>query len=258
MTEPAVLVTGASRGIGEAIYRRFARDGHRVIGTYHSNADRAGRVSEEAGQAAMLQVDLAQEQSLARMLERLEGEPLRAIVHNAGTIDFEDFAAFDMAIWRRSFAVHCDAALRMATALQHAIVGDGAIVNIASTDAFLAGFDTLSYAASKAALVSLTRSLAVNLGPRGIRANAIAPGWIDTDMGTRMASHVVAMTPLARLGTPEDIAGLAAFLVSRDAAFITGQTIAADGGYYLVDPVMRWEADENQGARTDPPPGDRT
>ncbi len=246
MTEETVVVTGASRGIGEAIYRRFVRDGYRVVGTYNANAKRADQLADELGQERFIQVDMTQAPSVDGMIEQLRDRPLKTFVNNAGTIDFEDFTSFDMEIWRRSFAVHCDAALRLSTELQGDIMDEGSIINIASTDAYFGGFDTLSYAASKAALVSLTRSLAINLGGRGIRVNAVAPGWIDTDMGTKMADHVVDMTPLHRLGKPEDIAGLVAFLASSDAAFITGQTIVADGGYYLVDPVMKWEEADNK------------
>ena len=238
---PTIVVTGASRGIGEAIYRRFAREGYAVLGTYNANAAAADRLARELGQEPFIQVDMTDSASLAAMIDQLRGRDIKALINNAGTIEFEDFASFDMAMWRRSFAVHCEAALKLVTELSDDIRDGGAIVNIASTDAYFGGFETLSYAASKAALVSLTRSLAVNLGGRGIRVNAVAPGWIDTDMGTKLAGHVVEMTPLKRLGQPEDIAGVVRFLASDDAAFITGQTLIADGGYYLVDPVMKWE-----------------
>ena len=210
------------RGIGEAVYRRLTRDGYPVIGTYHTSSIPAARLAEELEQEPFVQVDLADEASVGALMDGLRGRPLKALVNNAGTIEFETFGKFDLGIWQRSFAVHCDAALKLALGLQEEIQDGGSIINITSTDAFLGGFDTLSYAASKSALDSLTKSLAINLGPRNIRANAIAPGWIDTDMGTRFADYVAGMTPLHRLGRPEDIAGIASFLISDDAAFVTG------------------------------------
>ena len=243
---PAILVTGASRGIGEAVYRRLTRDGYPVIGTYHTSSVPAARLAEELEQEPFVQVDLADQTSVGALMDGLQGRPLKALVNNAGTIEFETFGKFDLGIWQHSFAVHCDAALKLALGLQEEIQDGGSIINITSTDAFLGGFDTLSYAASKSALDSLTKSLAINLGPRNIRVNAIAPGWIDTDMGTRFADYVTGMTPLHRLGRPDDIAGIASFLISDDAAFVTGQTIVADGGYYLVDPVMKWEAADSE------------
>jgi NAD(P)-dependent dehydrogenase (short-subunit alcohol dehydrogenase family) len=246
MSASTIVVTGASRGIGEAIYRRLVRDGYAVVGTYNASAAAADKLARELGQEAFVRVDMTEPASVDALIGCLRGRDIKALINNAGMIEFEDFSSFDMGIWRRSFAVHCESALRLATELADDISSDGSIVNIASTDAYFGGFDTISYAASKAALASLTRSLAVNLGGRGIRVNAVAPGWIDTDMGTEFADHVIEMTPLRRLGRPDDIAGMVSFLVSGDAAFVTGQTLVADGGYYLVDPVMKWEAAINK------------
>jgi 3-oxoacyl-[acyl-carrier protein] reductase len=140
--------------------------------------------------------------------------------------------------------------LQLSLGLRARLSQPAAIVNIASTDAFLGGMDTMAYAASKAALISLTKSLAVNMGPDKVRVNAIAPGWIDTAMGTKLPDMAIGHTPLGRLGTPADIAGIVAFLMSDDAGFITGTTIVADGGYYCLDPVMKAEKLLNEAKHT--------
>jgi 3-oxoacyl-[acyl-carrier protein] reductase len=92
--------------------------------------------------------------------------------------------------------------------------------------------------------MNLTKSLAINFGPQNIRVNAVAPGWIQTDMGTKMPEVAIDHTALGRLGLPEEIAGVVSFLISSDSSYITGETIVVDGGYYCIDPVMKLEAND--------------
>lgn len=235
-----VIVTGASAGIGAGIARRLVSDGYRVVGTYHRGIERIQKLAREVPGLAIAQLDTGSADSIDTFVASLAGQEIFALVNNAGIVEFEESGVFDAALWRRVQDVNVEGALSLSLALRPQFGNPAAIVNIASTDAFLGGVDTMAYAASKAALISVTKSLALNLGP-SIRVNAIAPGWIDTDMGTKLPQMAIENTPLGRLGTPADIAGIVAFLVSNDAAYVTGATIVADGGYYCLDPVMKAE-----------------
>ncbi len=134
--------------------------------------------------------------------------------------------------------------VQLITGLFPNISDGGSVVNIASIDAYYAGYASVSYPASKAALISITKTFAALLAPKGIRVNAIAPGWINTEMGPEVSGvsvEAIAKTPLARNGLPSEVADLVNFLVSDKAGFITGQTINIDGGYSTVDEVLKKE-----------------
>jgi NAD(P)-dependent dehydrogenase (short-subunit alcohol dehydrogenase family) len=193
-------------------------------------------------------LDMGDAASIEAFLRSLNRQEIYGLVNNAGVVEFEEVGIFDPELWRRVQDVNVQGVLQLCLGLRPRLARPGVIVNIASTDAFLGGVDTMAYAASKAALISLTKSLAVTFGPEQIRVNAIAPGWIDTEMGTKLPAMAIEHTPLGRLGTPADIAGIVAFLVSADSAFVTGSTIVADGGYYCLDPVMKAEKALNQAA----------
>jgi NAD(P)-dependent dehydrogenase (short-subunit alcohol dehydrogenase family) len=235
-----VIVTGASAGIGAGIARRLVSDGYHVVGTYHRGKERIQELAREIPGLAVAQLDTGSPDSINTFVASLAGQEIFALVNNAGIVEFEEVGVFDAALWRRVQDVNVQGALALSLALRAQFSSPAAIVNIASTDAFMGGVDTMAYAASKAALISVTKSLALNLGP-SIRVNAIAPGWIDTEMGTKLPQMVIEHTAVGRLGTPADIAGIVAFLVSNDAAYVTGATIVADGGYYCLDPVMKAE-----------------
>jgi len=238
MEKQAVLVTGARRGIGKAILDRLMKDGYFVLGTYLS------KVPEEmSGEGfKFFKLDCGDDTSIEALGHALREYKLHSIVNNAGTIEFEDFDNFDMTGWTKTFDVNLNGILKLVMALKSQITANGSIVNIASTDGYLGGYDTMSYAASKAALINLTKSFAINFGPSQIRCNAIAPGWIKTDMGTKVEDVAIDHTALDRLGLPEEVAGVVSFLVSSDSSYVTGETIVVDGGYYCIDPVMKIEA----------------
>ena len=244
MSKGTIFVTGASRGIGKAISQRLRQDGYHIVGTYNTTKPTASSAEDAGETQKFVQLDCGNDSSIEAVARTLADSELHGIVNNAGMIEFEDFQNLDLEGWRRTFAVNLDAVLKLVLALKDRLAAGGSIVNIASTDGFIGGFDTMAYAASKAAVINLTKSLAVNLGSKNIRVNAVAPGWIQTDMGTKMPEVAINHTALGRLGLPEEIAGVVSFLISSDSSYVTGETIVVDGGYYCIDPVMKLEAND--------------
>lgn len=243
MTSKTALVTGASRGIGRAICEKLASEGYKVYATYNTSVKEAKELKAKYRNVAIVQVDFAQRNQVMRFVEQLKSVSFDGIVNNAGMIDFENFDDFDYDIWDRTFEVNVRTPLLICQSLRDNINPGGAIVNIASTDGLTGSFSSMSYAASKAALINLTKSLGNNFGARGVRVTAIAPGWINTGMSTEASYEAATLTPLARNGKPEEIAEFVNFLLSERASFITGATVIIDGGYTNVDYIMKKEAD---------------
>ena len=244
MTEKTVFITGISSGIGLNICTSLLDNDYEVVGTYNSGQDMAKKLQKKYGKRLSIhQVNLAERKQTIQLVEKIANIEFHSIVNNAGMIDFEDFTDFDYGIWDHTIEVNLTAPLIFSQRLK--LGKGGAVINIASTDGMTGSFSSLSYAVSKAGLINLTKSLGNNLGLRGIRSVAVAPGWIDTGMSTEESYEATKLTPLGRNGNPQEIADLVLFLISEKASFINGSTIVVDGGYTNVDYIMMQEAKGN-------------
>jgi 3-oxoacyl-[acyl-carrier protein] reductase len=238
-----ILVTGASQGIGRETAILLSKSGFTVHGTYLSHAEEANSLSDEFG-ITMHKVDLGSSEDIFTFIDTVKEINFDGLVNNAGVFGMEDWNNYDYQSWQRTLQINLTAPLMLACELSKTMPGGSSIVNIASTDGLKAAFNTISYGASKAALIQLTKSLSVNLGARSIRVNAIAPGWIDTSMSGQAPEGIVEeVVPLARKGQPEEVGSVVRFLLSDDSSYINGETIVVDGGLSGVDYTLKKESE---------------
>ncbi len=239
------LVTGASRGIGQAIAVELAREGWAVCVNYLEHREAAEslvrRLRDSGHMAIAAGADVADRQAVEAMVQTAKAElgPVDLLVNNAGISRQGLFQDTDDEAWDRTLAVNLTGARNTAKAVLPHMLSEkrGCIINISSIWGLRGASCEVAYACSKAAIIGLTRSLALELAPSGIRVNCVAPGCIETDMvralGEETRAMLVEETPMGRLGTPEDIAHAVAFLASERAAFLTGQVLTADGGFIV-------------------------
>jgi 3-oxoacyl-[acyl-carrier protein] reductase len=235
------LITGASRGIGAAVARRFAAAGGQVAIGYQARSDAAASLAAEitaaGGQCLAVQGDIADSDAAQRIANDTVARfgRIDILVNCAGIGPYRPLGAMDATFIRAILDANVLGTVLVTQAvLSHLTAPGGRIINFASALAFRPIPTSSVYSASKAAVVTLTRAWSKELGPRGITVNAIAPGVIETEMTAAILAErgasVVASTPLGRIGQTGDIAGIALFLCSSEASWITGRTIIADGG----------------------------
>lgn len=227
------IVTGAARGIGAAIARRFAAEGARVA-LLDIDADAVHAEAARIGGTAYV-CDVADRASVEAAVAAVG--PADILVNNAGVNVFSDPLALTDEAWRRCMAIDLEGAWHCTRAVLPAMLaaGRGAIVNIASTHGFSIIPGCFPYPVAKHALLGLTRSLGVEYAPRGIRINAIAPGYIDTDLLSAEARvGAERLIPLRRVGLPQEVASAALFLASDEAGFCVASVLTMDGGRSVV------------------------
>lgn len=231
-----VLVTGAAGGIGAAVARRLAREGWRTVVTARSRWAEAEALARAIGGRAVV-ADLARPGATDTLVDDVlarEGR-LDALVNNAAGLEPGPDGSLTAA-HRDMVEVNLTAPVALMDRMRHAMASGGAIVNVSSLNAVRPPDGAALYTATKGGLDAATAAFARELGPLGIRVNAVAPGLVEKEEAPRpaeMVETVVAQTPLGRIGRPGDIAGAVTFLLSEDAAFVTGQVLAVTGGYRL-------------------------
>jgi len=229
----SALVTGASRGIGRAIAVELARAGASVVIGYRTGAEEAQALAEEIG-ARAVQADVSQAGEAARLVE--EAGDVDILVNNAGLTRDGLLARMSDDDWRTVIDTNLSSAFYTCRAVTRPMMKKrgGSIVNISSIVGVHGNWGQTNYGASKAGIIGFTKSLARELGSRGVRANVVAPGYVKTQLTDVLPEEATkAMldnTPLGRLGDPEDVAGAVRFLCSDEASFITGEVLLVDGG----------------------------
>ncbi len=241
LTARVAVVTGASRGIGAAIAKRLAADGAAVVVNYSTSAKPAeetvAAITKDGGAALAVQADVTDPAAVDALFAAAKGAFGRVdiLVNNAGVADMRPLDGFDVAHFDKLFNTNVKALLLccQAAARQFDASG-GVIVNISSNITRLTFPGAAVYTATKAAVDAVTRVLAAELGPKGVRVNAVCPGFTETDLNKDfdqvVKDQILHQTPLGRFGKPEDIADVVAFLCSQDARWVTKEIIGATGG----------------------------
>jgi 3-oxoacyl-[acyl-carrier protein] reductase len=237
--EGCALVTGASRGIGAAIAKSLAADGWPVGVNYRSDKDAADKVVAEiesdGGKAVAVGADVADPGAAEELFKSVESHfdaPVLVLVNNAG-ITRDDLApSLDDDQWSAVIETDLTAAFRLTRRALKSMMRarSGRIVNISSVVALRANPGQSNYAAAKAGLIAFTKTAAVEVARRGVTINAVAPGWIETEMTAGVSDDLLKAVPARRAGKPEEVAACVRFLVSEEAGYVTGAVLSVDGG----------------------------
>lgn len=242
LKDKVAVVTGGSRGIGAGIAEAFAREGAKVAVVYRGSQAKADELVAKLGNGAKaFQCDVADAASVKTCVETVEKDlgSVDILVNSAGVIHDDLFVRLEAEQWNKVLSTNLGGTFNFCHALAYSMMRkrSGRIINISSVAAEHVNMGQTNYAASKGAINSFTRALAVELASRGVTVNAIAPGFIETDMSeavrNKAGDMIKKIIPMKRIGTPEDIANVAVFLASGEAAYITGQVLTVDGGLSL-------------------------
>jgi 3-oxoacyl-[acyl-carrier protein] reductase len=239
------LVTGASRGIGRAVALKLASDGFSVAVNYAASADKAdavvAQIKANGGMAFAVQADVSDPDAVTAMVSEVESEfgPVTVLVNNAGITDDGLLLRMSPDQWDRVLSTNLRSVFLCTKAVLRGMIRakGGRVINISSVSGVAGNAGQANYAASKAGVIGFTKSIAKEVGSRGITVNAVAPGFIATDMTEALGDNVVdaatSQISLGRLGEPEEIASVVGYLASDGASYITGQAIVVDGGLAL-------------------------
>ncbi len=245
LKDQVALVTGGSRGIGRGIVQALAAEGARVAFVYRGSqqaADELVKVCADAGQTVKAyQADVADSAAVQALCEQVEKDlgAVDILVNNAGIIRDDLFVRMEPEAWDAVLKTNLGGTYNFCKAIAYSMMRrrSGRIINVSSVAADHVNIGQTNYAASKGAVNSFTRALAVELASRGVTVNAVAPGFIETDMSeavrNKAGDMIKKLIPMRRLGTPEDIARVVVFLASPESGYMTGQVLTVDGGLSL-------------------------
>jgi 3-oxoacyl-[acyl-carrier protein] reductase len=245
LKDQVALVTGGSRGIGRAIVKALAAEEARVAFVYRGNQAAADSLMQEVAQAGgmafALQADVTDGEAVQQLVERLTREwgRIDILVNNAGIIHDDLFVRLQPQAWHDVLDTNLGGVFNFCRAVAYGMMKQrgGRIINVSSIAADRPNIGQTNYAASKGAINAFTRALAVELASRNVTVNAVAPGFIETDMSAAVRNKagdlIKKMIPMRRLGQPEDVARVVVFLASADSAYLTGQVLTVDGGLSL-------------------------
>ena len=234
------LVTGGSRGIGASISKKLKQDGFTVAATYAGNDEAASSFTAETG-IKTYKWDVASYEESKSGIEKVESElgAIDVVVANAGILRDAPFHRMTPDQWNEVIATNLTGTFNLTKVLIKNMIKNryGRIINISSVSGLMGNPGQVNYSSAKAGLSGFTKSLAKEVGSRGITVNSVAPGFIETDMTAYLDDNaknkLIEDIPLKRLGSVQDIADLVVFLSSEDASYITGQTISVDGGLFM-------------------------
>jgi 3-oxoacyl-[acyl-carrier protein] reductase len=233
-----VCVTGGSRGIGRAIVKEFSSKGATVYFTYHAHEESAATTEKECARAHKMFCPQSDGKAIETTIEIIlkQHGKIDILVNNAGITSDQFLMLMPEEEWTRVIDTNLNGAYRWAKGVSRHMLskGHGVIINISSVSGLVGIGGQTNYAASKGALLAFTRSLAAELGPKGIRVNAVVPGFIDTDMTSKISRHIKQQNKervlLKRFGSTHEVASVVSFLASEAASYIVGQAIVVDGG----------------------------
>ena len=235
------LVTGGTRGIGAAICKKLQSEGYKVAANYAHNDEAAAKFSKETG-IAVYKFDVAHHKECAKAIKKITadfGQNIEILVNNAGIIKDSMLHKMDEEHWHSVISTNLDSCFNTCHAVIPAMRdnGFGRIINISSINAQAGQLGQTNYAAAKAGMLGFTKSLARENAAKGITVNAVAPGYIKSDMTdavpTSVMDAIISQIPVKRLGNPKEIAHAVAFLAEDGSGFITGETLSVNGGHHM-------------------------